>query len=170
MSDRLRRAEAELYDLLGPELREITKIVSEPFSPTNQYRVELPTSETIDLPIEELGSLVARTSNAFGRMARFSGMANAKYKLAKGRYERKFKMSRKGANKEEREANAMDASEEEHLEMTVAEAVKDLANSLEDAARVASESARKLFDKAKDMRIAQIREEVGEYTERDFRP
>jgi len=170
MSDRLRRAEAELYDLLGPELREITRIVSEPFSPTNQYRVELPVSKTIDLPIEELGSLVARTSNAFGRMARFAGMANAEYKIAKGRYERKSKQSRVGPNKEEREANAMSACEEEHLEMTVAEAVRDLANSLEDAARVASESARKLFDKAKDMRVAQIREEAGEYTERDFTP
>lgn len=169
MSERLRRAEAELYDLLGPELREITAIVSTEQGPQNLYLVELPDAQTVDLSMEELASLVARTANAYGRIARFSGMANAEYKLAKGRYDRKYKRSRVGRNDAERDKAAMDECEEEHLAMTVAEAIKDLADSLEHAARVASESSRKIYGQAQSMMMAQNRESHGTYKDSDFR-
>lgn len=168
MSERLRQIEAELYRLLTPQLRDIVNIINEPNH--NEYLVELPDPDTVDAPLEELASLVARTSNAYGRIARFAGMAKAEYKLAKGRYDRKFKQSRVGNNEAERDKRAMSECEEEHVAMTVAEAISDMADDMEQAARVASESARKMYDKAQSMSFAQRREDHGVLRDADFRP
>lgn len=168
MSDQLRQIEAELYRLLTPQLRDIVNIINEPDK--NEYLVELPDPDTVDAPLEELASLVARTSNAYGRIARFAGMAKAEYKLAKGRYDRKFKRSRVGNNEAERDKRAMSECEEEHVAMTVAEAISDMTDDMEQAARVASESARKMYDKANSMNLAQRREDHGVLRDADFRP
>lgn len=169
-SQRVREAEEALYDLLGPELAQITQAVSLPPSKDSPYLIELPDAYTIDLPIEELASLVARTSNAFGRVARFAGMARAEAKLAKGRYERKYKRSRSGKNEDERNANAMAVCHDEHTAMATAEAIAELADAMESGARIASESIRKIFDKAQNMIMAQNRESKGAYRDDDFRP
>lgn len=170
-SQRVREAEEHLYDLLGPELAQVTEVIRQAPSKDSPYLIELPHAYTVDLPIEELASLVAKTSNAYGRVARFAGMARAEMKLAKGRYERKYKRtSGEGNNEKARVANAMAACHDEHTAMTTSEAIAELAESLESAARVASESIRKIFDKAQAMQIAQNRESKGSYRDDDFRP
>jgi hypothetical protein len=52
--------------------------------------------------------------------------------------------------------------------MITAESIVKLAESMEGAARIASESARKLLDKVQSMQVASYREEKGSYNESDF--
>jgi hypothetical protein len=52
--------------------------------------------------------------------------------------------------------------------MVTAEAMVSLAESMENSARIASESARKLMDKIQSMQVAAYREEKGSYLESDF--
>jgi hypothetical protein len=113
--------------------------------------------------------LVARTSNVYGRIARFAGMARAQYKLIEGSYKRVYKANRVGKNEAEREANALGAAESEYTALVTAESIVNLAESMESAARIASESARKLIDKVQSMQIATAREEKGFYSDKDFR-
>lgn len=164
---RLRAAEEALEDLLGPQLAEIAKVIS-----NKEYLIEIPDTDHIDLGVDEVASLVARTSNNFGRIARFAGMARAEAKLAKGRYERKVKRM-KGAsglkNEAERDAYAMEHCESEHAAMVTAEAIAEMTDSMELAARIASESARKILDKVSNMSMASQRESKGYFKEGDFR-
>lgn len=154
-------AEQRLRDLLGAELAEVTEaILGQPHE--NPYFVQLPDTDAIDLPLEVIASFVARSSNNYARIARFAGIARAEAKLAKGRYERKFKRLRvDGRNDKEREANALEACTVEHIAMTNAEAVAAIADALENAARIASESSRKLLDKAEAMMMGTVRESRG---------
>lgn len=133
-----------------------------------KYAIELPDINTIDAPLEDLASLVARTSNAYGRIARIAGIARAQFKIAKGRYERKYKQSLEGRNAEERKQNAISLSESEHVAMTIAESIAEYADSLEIAARIASESARKIYDKVSSMSSASNRESHGYYSDSNF--
>ena len=170
-SRRVAEAEEALYELLGSELSQITQAISVKPSKDSPYLIELPDAYTVDLPVEELASLVARTSNAYGRVARFAGMARAEAKLAKGRYERKFKRtSGSGSNEKARVADAMRQCHDEHVAMTTAEAIAEIAEAMESGARVASESIRKIFDKAQNMVMASQRESKGSYRDSDFRP
>lgn len=155
---------------MGPNMQDVEAIIADIQKEVSQrkYQIELPDATSVDLPLEELRSLVARSSNAYGRIARFAGIARAQAKIAKGRYERKHKQERKGNNDAERQANAMAACEEEHIAMTIAESVADFADSMEHAARIASESARKIYDKVTAMYVAQGREEKGTYKDNDF--
>lgn len=157
-----KEVEAYLNEVLGPETDEIvTAITSEPGTKAS-YFITIPDASTIDLHVDDLASLVARTSNIYGRAARFAGMARAKYKLAEARYKYKFKTTRStGKNDVEREAERMEAAQEEYMALSVAEAKVQLAESMENAARVASETARKLYDKAKTVNVAYAAESKG---------
>ncbi len=131
--------------------------------------VKLPEMSSVDLTPEELASMVARTSNTYGQLSRLAGMARANAKLTKGRYEFKFKNSRaNGKNQAERTANAIENAEQEHQDLIEAEALVQLIEGLENAARVGSESARKIFDKVDNMFKAGQREQRGHYQEEDF--
>lgn len=167
--DHLAAAQEALERFLGPELAQITEAIAQRQSGDHPFLITLPDAYTIDLALEDIASLVARTANAYGRAARFAGMARAEAKLAKGRYERKYKRARRGSNQNERDAAAMEAATPEHVALATAEAVAELAEALENGARVASESIRKIFDKAQSMQIAQLRESKGTYRESDFR-
>lgn len=169
MNESALTSENALLELLQPHLIELVDILST--EKRSQYQVEIPTAQTMDLPIEELSSLVARTSNVYGRLAYFAGVARAQAKIAKGQFERMYKRSRgQGKNDKEREAFAMESSHELHSAAIMAEAVAELADSLENAARLASESARKIFDKANAINVASARESHGRYQDRDFSP
>lgn len=120
-------------------------------------KVELPDPGAVDLPPEDLASLVARTANAYMRASRLAGMCRAEAKISKGRFERKYKQNRQGKNDFEREAFAMGEAADEHEAWTQAEAVAEVADGVEAAARVASESARKLLDRLQDWRFADAR-------------
>lgn len=156
-----------LSEFLGPQIQEVVMAYADKSS-YSSYFIEIPDADTIDLGLDALASLVAKTSNVYGRAARFAGMARANYKLVEGRYKKVYKSSRVGRNEAEREANAMEAAEEEYAALVTCEAIVNLAESMESAARIASESARKLMDKAQSMQIASARESKGYYREEDF--
>lgn len=153
----------DLTNTFGPYLEEIHDVLRE-----RRYILEIP---DIDAPVEEIFSAVARTANAYGHVARLAGIARANAKLAKGDYERKYKRARggPGRNEAERSSKAMDECTNEHVRMTMAEALADAVEGWEAALRVASESARKILDKAQAMQVASSRESHGAYQDSDFR-
>lgn len=131
--------------------------------------VQLPEMGSVDLTPEQLASMVARTSNTYGRLSRLAGMARANAKLARGRYDYKFKNARaSGKNQAERTATAMESAQQEHQDLIDAEAMVHMIEGLENAARVGSESARKIFDKVDNMFKASQRESHGTFKEDDF--
>jgi hypothetical protein len=157
-----------LSDFLNPQIQEVINSYTNQGS-ENQYFIEIPEEDVIDLGLDKLASLVARTSNVYGRAARFAGMARANYKIIEGKYKKVYKSSRVGKNEAEREAAAMEAAEEEYSALITCEAIVNLAESLENSARIASESARKLMDKVQSMQVASNRESKGYYLDSDFK-
>lgn len=156
-----------LQNFLGPQLKEVIDAYAA-VEKSSKYFVEIPEVDIIDLGIDTIASLVARTSNVYGRAARFAGMARAQYKIIEGNYKRVYKSNRIGKNEAEREASAMEAAESQYTEMITCEAIVSLAEAMETSARIASESARKLMDKMQSMQVAAFREEKGSYLESDF--
>lgn len=168
--DQEKKLDQVLSEILSSSVAEIPTAIAQQPGPDNPYLIDLPMANTVDLPIEELASYVARTANAYTRAARYAGMANAEYKLAKGRFDRKYKTMRTGKNDAERDRAAMEACQKEHDEMIAAEAIAELADALEHGARVASESIRKIYGAAQNMVTGQRREETGAYKDQDFAP
>lgn len=159
----------KLNDLLSEFLSpQITEVIAAYKTDSNSYFITIPEIDIIDMTISDLASLVAKTSNVYGRVTRFAGMARAHYKICEGKYKKVYKSNRVGKNEAEREANALEAAEEQYTAMVSAESVVFLAESMESAARIASESARKLLDKVQSMQIAFSREEKGSYLDSDF--
>ena len=156
-----------LSKFLDPQLKEIIEVFSTS-SDMGKYFIEIPDSNYIDLTINDLASLVARSSNVYGRAARFAGIARAQYKLLEAQYKRVYKANRVGKNEAEREAAAITAADKEYMALMTVEAVVELAESMESAARISSESARKLMDKVQSMQIATAREDKGYFSEKDF--
>lgn len=138
--------EQSLRESLGPELTELVALV---VNGTNKYGaqlVQLPTQDTAELSVVELGQLVAETSNSYSTICRLSGCARALYKLAERAHERVYKANLKeGKTQNERIANATAAAEKHSEELGVLEGIVELADAYVNAARVASESARKLM-------------------------
>lgn len=157
-----------LAKFLDPQLKEVVEAIASQNAIQNYY-IEIPDMNYVDLTIYDLGSLVARSSNVYGRAARFAGIARAQYKILEGKYKRVYKANRIGKNEAEREANAINAAEEEYMALTAVEAIVQLAESMETAARISSESARKLMDKVQSMQVASAREEKGFFSEKDFK-
>jgi hypothetical protein len=156
-----------LISFIGPQIEEIISAYTTDSS-NSLYFVSIPDVDTLDLGIHEMASLVARTSNVYGRVARLAGMARAQYKLIEGSYKKMYKANRVGKNEAEREANALEAAESEYTALITAEAIVNLAESMELAARIASESSRKLIDKIQSMQVASAREEKGYFNDKDF--
>lgn len=156
-----------LSEFLSPQISEILTAYSNGEN-ANLYFINIPEVDAVDMTFADLASLVARTSNVYGRVTRFAGMARAHFKLCEGRYKKVYKSNRTGKNEAEREANALEAAEEQYTAMVTAESIVQLAESMEGAARIASESARKLLDKLQSMQIATSREEKGSYLDSDF--
>jgi hypothetical protein len=156
-----------LSSFLSPQITEIIEAYGNG-SKKDLYFVNIPEVDSIDMTMADLASLVAKSSNVYGRVTRFAGMARAHLKLCEGRYKKVYKSNRTGKNEAEREANALEAAEGEYTAMITAESIVHLAESMEGAARISSESARKLLDKAQSMQIATHREEKGSYMDSDF--
>jgi len=156
-----------LTSFLNPQLQELIQTFSSR-EETEKYYVEIPDTNYIDLTISDIASLVARSSNVYGRAARFAGIARAQYKLLEAQYKRVYKANRVGKNEAEREAAAAAAADEQYMALAAIEAVVQLAESMELAARISSESARKLMDKMQSMQIATARGEKGYFSESDF--
>jgi hypothetical protein len=157
---RITELQETLHALLGPELNQVIDMMR-PGNAASPF-LEIPSADKVDLPPSVLADLVARTSNAYVRAARLNGIARAEYKLAEGNYKKKLKQSvGTGRNREEREANAMAAASAEYGAYMTLEAIVELSQAAENAARIASESARKLLDKASAMYMGSAREEHG---------
>lgn len=156
-----------MSEFLGPQLQEVLDAYGQKDN-FDRYFVEIPESDIVDLGVEHVASLVARTSNVYGRAARFAGIARAQYKILDGRYRKIYKTNRVGRNDAEREASALAAAENEYSALVTCEAIVNLAESIEVSARIASESARKLLDKVQSIQIASYREEKGQYMDSDF--
>ena len=156
-----------LFNFLNPQLQEIVNAFSKS-EDLDKYFIEIPDANYVDLTINDLASLVARSSNVYGRAARFAGIARAQYKLLEARYKRVYKANRVGKNEAERESAAIAAAEKEYMALTAVESVVQLAESMEAAARISSESSRKLIDKVQNMQIATAREDKGFLSDKDF--
>jgi len=156
-----------LFNFLNPQLQEIVNAFSKS-EDLDKYFIEIPDANYVDLTINDLASLVARSSNVYGRAARFAGIARAQYKLLEARYKRVYKVNRVGKNEAEREAAAIAAAEKEYMALTAVESVVQLAESMEAAARISSESSRKLIDKVQNMQVATAREDKGFLSDKDF--
>lgn len=167
--DKIYAAQEALSLILGKELNEITESIASTFGEKeNPFTIELPEDYAVDLPLEVLASYVARSSNRYGKAARSAGIARAQAKLAKGRFENKYKRSKVGKNETEREQNAMETCQEEHAVWTLAESVAEVIGGIEAGARIASESSRKIFGAAETQQRASDRENKGSYREQDF--
>ena len=166
-NENLNKLNQLLGSFLEPQIKEVVNAygVGENYS---KYFVEIPEVNNIDLTVHDMANLVAKTSNAYGRAARFAGMTRAHYKLTEGRYKSIYKKNRIGKNEAEREAAAMLAAEDEYQALVIAESLVHLAESMEASSRISSESARKLMDKMQSMQIASAREEKGFYSDKDF--
>lgn len=158
---------SKLAAFLNPQLEELIKTFSSK-EETEKYYVEIPDTNYVDLTISDIASLVARSSNVYGRAARFAGIARAQYKLLEAQYKRIYKANRIGKNEAEREAAAAAAADDQYVALSAVEAVVQLAESMELAARISSESARKLMDKMQSMQVAMARGEKGYFSEEDF--
>jgi len=158
-----------LQRLLGPELGQIIDAIADEPGPNNIMLPDLPEAYDTDRDVTELMSAVARTSNTYYRCARFAGMAKAETILAESRYKAIYKSNLIGPNENERQRNAVEASREAQDAYSTADSIRAIAESMENAARVASESARKLLDKVQAMQIATHREEHGQLNTSDFR-
>lgn len=156
-----------LSDFLEPQLKELVTAISDE-ELIKKYYIEIPDANYVDLTIDDLASLVARSSNVYGRAARFAGIARAQYKLLEAQYKRVYKANRVGKNEAEREANGINAAQEEYMALTVIESIVQIAESMETAARISSESSRKLMDKVQSIQVAAARQEKGFFSEKDF--
>jgi hypothetical protein len=166
-SSTLEKLQEMLQQFLGPQLKEVIDAYNDNNN-SYKYFIEIPETDVVDLGIEKIASLVARTSNVYGRAARFAGISRAQYKILEGKYKKVYKSNRVGKNEAEREAAAMDAAEDEYFALVTCEAIVNLAEAMESAARIASESARKLMDKIQSMQVASFREDKGSFMESDF--
>lgn len=157
---RVSELQRELNELLGPELSQIINAMA-PGAEASPF-LQIPTGDDIDLSPEDLARLVARSSNAYVRAARLNGIARAELKLAEGAYKKKLKSSHGvGRNKDEREKNAIESAATEYQAFVTVEALVEVSQAMENAARIASESARKLLDKSANMQMGERREERG---------
>ena len=152
----------DLFNKIENEVKELTQAV---IDKSPEFYIDLPKTDAVDYTAGDLSDYVARTSNAFIRAARFAGMAGAMHKRAAGRYNQKFKTSRTGNNADARDKSAFEATKEEHKALMQAESILELARSLESACRLASESARKIFDKVQAVEMGQRRLDTGTSTD-----
>lgn len=154
---------------VSPQMQQLMNTIASQ-EELEKYYVEIPDPNYVDLNMNDIASLVARSSNVYGRAARFAGVARAQHKLLEAQYKRIYKANRIGKNEAERDAAAASAADAEFSALAAVEAVVQLAESMELAARISSESARKLMDKMQAMQIASSREEKGFFSEKDFTP
>lgn len=152
-----------IHNFVVKELNRVLEAVADP-----NFLIEIPTGLDVDKDIDQLRSIVAKTSNVYAQAARFQGVARAEAKIAKARYERSYKAGKTGSNEAEREKNGIEAAIEEHKTHAAAEALVEMADSLESGARVASESARRLLGSVQNQITGERREQYGQYKENDF--
>lgn len=135
-----------LDSILTPEISSlINSMEDEPGTKSSPF-VILPSSSDVDLYPEEVARLIAKTANQHSKACRLAGLARAQFKIAEGRYKHKFKSSLiNGKNEAERQALASIAAKDEFDKMVLLESIVELCESIETAARISSESSRRML-------------------------
>lgn len=157
------RVSEQIAESYKVELNRYLKRALLPIEDPDSLWVRIPENADIDLSVAELSRLVIVASNTFTEATRFAGMAKAELDRAEALHKQKLKEAydNEGKNAELREAIAYRNTEEQHAALMLVRQVADLAQSAELAARVASESARKLLDKAQSIQVGESRAEHG---------
>lgn len=140
----------QIETYIKPQLENLVKLFMLPRDHPQSCYIQIPTSADSELSISELANFVAKTSNNYALASRLSGAAKAVEKRAEGLFKLKYKqnLAAPAKNADERESKAYQAAEKEYQDYITAASLVELATSMESAARIASESARKLLDKA----------------------
>jgi hypothetical protein len=157
-----------LRTLLSDHLYKLVELAQTKPGADNPYHIDIPSGNNIDLAFEDLQHLVALTANHFGMCTESAARMRALCKILEADYKLKFKTSQTGSNAQQREASGLEASKTELQALALAESCCELAEAFEARARVASESARKLFDSHKNIRIASAREDLGQVRESSY--
>lgn len=149
-----------LKTILDPEVNALVEKIA-----SSDNLIRLPSSHDVDLPPQDVARLIAHTSNQYAEACRLAGIARARFKLAEGRYKLKFRtaLSTTGRNSAEREAKALEFARDEYETMILLESVVELVESIENSARIASESARRMLLGADQMQQAFSR--AGRYSD-----
>lgn len=134
-----------LESILDPEIVDLINMIQSKPGNSGSPFISLPDGRE-DLSVDNIRRLVATSSNKYSHACRLAGLARAQHKLAKAAYKRKYEASLgPGKNAEEREANANLKAQEELDKVTLLETIVELCESIENAARVASESSRRML-------------------------
>lgn len=155
------------YELLSKSLSNLftqaMEILAQVNFDSDSLTVELPTGKEMeDMDPTSIAHKVALTSNNYSKAARLSGIVKAELKKAQAVYKDSFKLAKDGKNEVEREKNAILATRDEARRLYIAEQVSAVAEAVENAARVSSESSRKLLDKIEAVQKADYREQHGQ--------
>ena len=151
-----------LEGILGNDLTQAILAMAEDPNTQAEYKIRLPES-LMDLPLGTVSEYVVRASNCFGALADIAGKINGAQKILEAEYKIKFKQGLGGAggNAQAREASAMESAAAELEALSIIEACVEIIEPLLLAARIASESARKVLDKKNDNYVAMNREQRG---------
>lgn len=135
-------------DSLADQLALATQEVVAMLSESQSLLIKLPDPSSVDLTMQELGALVVQTSNNYAQIARISGILSASAKIERGKFQRAYKSApRIGSNDAARESGVWLSTSDLHKQSIDVEALATIADKLETAARIASESARKIYDR-----------------------
>lgn len=155
-----------IENILEPELQELLPAIA-----NKSAYPSLSLDQGVLSDPEQAARVVAMTSNDYSGAVRLAGLARSAEKIAEADYKYKFRTNLgTGKNQAEREAAAMDAAEQEYQRWVYISSVVELLESIESASRIASESARKIADGAKQGFFAASRYEgnAGSLAQRDF--
>lgn len=117
-----------------------------------------PTIDIKEASIEEAASHVQAAANYYAMISNLAAFARSAFKLAEGQYKQAFRvalLSATGKNKEAREAEASQATEQLYEQMIFFESALILFSSLEQAGRVNADSSRKIADLIHSQRITE---------------
>lgn len=161
-----------LAKILSPEVIEISEqYMAEPGSKDSGF-IQLPEGNQ-GLDIENISRLIALASNQYGLACRRASLARAEYKIAYARYKNKFRMNMgSGKSQAEREVPAAIAAAVDYDKMVLLESIVELCTGIEDACRIASESARRMLLAADQAHKAEMRLDTysGSLKDTDFSP
>ncbi len=153
-----------LSESLRSELNANIQRVVDLIDSENSFWFRIPSSKDMDLSIEELSRYVIEAANVYTEATRFNGMVKAELAKAEGLYKKTYNeaLDNPAKNAEGRIAVASVASNNEWEALQVVKYLAELSQAAENAARVASESARKLLDKSANIVIGDSRVAHGQ--------
>ena len=150
---------------------QVVDVLLKTMTDEDPLEIRLPDEDSLNrMSAVEIAQLVAKTSNIYSKASRLAGMAKQEVKRAQHVYNYAYKTNKVGGNEDERTANALKSSEQEANQLNFAERIYAHVEEVASAARVASESARKILDKIESLQLAEAREDHGQQRMNDTHP